>query len=120
MDISQEIREVQKEENGRKDIKQLVLVLLVLWILNVGILGMLLFMGGQFTITPNSVIMIANLAIFPIILFGLWNLKKWGILLGYANYGIGLINSILLQSPLGVVIDIIILYYLYKSRNLFS
>jgi hypothetical protein len=109
-----------RDEN-RKEVKQLVLLIAVLWIINtVLIVGLVILFGGQINFTPVFLVALLPLVLTPILLFGLWNFKKWALFMGYILYGINMISSILSLSILGIIISGLILYTLYKARNNFS
>jgi hypothetical protein len=108
-----------KDESKRKEVKQLVYLLAMVWILSIVIWAYIFYLGAySFQIT--YLISLIPLILIPFVIFGLWSFKKWGLTLGYILAIIILIESILAPNIIGVIIWVIVLYYLYKSKSIFS
>ncbi|RLI99774.1 MAG: hypothetical protein DRP03_02695 [Candidatus Aenigmatarchaeota archaeon] len=110
-----------EDETRKKEVKQIVYLLAFVWILNIAIWGYLFyFRKAIFQITPIIIIGLSPLLLIPVVMVGLWSFKKWGLILGYILSVIALINSLLSFNLIGIIIWGVILYYLYKSRVIFS
>ncbi len=106
-------------ENTKKEVKQIVYLLAFVWILNILIWGYLYYAG----IISFQIIQVINflpLILIPIVMAGLWSMKKWGLILGYIFSILLLLNSIISLNALGLIIWGVILRYLHKYRKNFS
>jgi hypothetical protein len=108
-----------EDDSRKKEVKQIVYLLAFVWILNIAIWGFV-FYSGMLSFQITSIIGLSPLVLIPFIIFGLWSFKKWGLILGYILSAIVLINSLISINIIGIIIWGAVLYYLYKSRNIFS
>ena len=108
-----------EDDSRKKEVKHVVYLLAFIWILNVAIWGYL-FYSGKVVFQITSIIGLLPLILIPLVMIGLWSFKKWGLILGYILSAIALINSIISINIIGIIIWGIVLYYLFKSRNIFS
>jgi len=108
-----------EEESRKKEVKQIVYLLALVWILNI-IIWIYVFYSGIISFEITSIIGLSPLILDPFVIIGLWSFKKWGLILGYILSLIIIINSIVSANIFGIIIWSIVLYYLYKSRNIFS
>lgn len=108
-----------EDDSRKKEVKHVVYLLAFVWIFNVAIWGYLLY-SQRIVFQITSVIGLLPLVLIPFVMIGLWSFKKWGLILGYILSAIALINSIISINIIGIIIWGVVLYYLYKSRNIFS
>lgn len=110
-------------KEARKEVKLLVCFVIVVWLLSIMIWGYA-FYTGMISVEIGSVIagytIILPLILMPIVLIGLWKLKRWGSILGYALSIFLLIGSLISFNLIGIILWGIILCFLYKYRNIFA
>jgi len=110
-------------ESARKEIKLLVYFLIFVWLLNIVIWGYA-FYTGMISVEIGTVIVsytiILPLILMPIVVIGLWKLKRWGSIMGYILSIFLLIASLISLNIIGIIIWGIILFFLYKYRNIFA
>lgn len=111
------------KEDARKEIKLLACFLIIVWLLNIIIWGYV-FYTGMISIEIGTVIVsytiIFPLILMPIVIIGLWKLKRWGSLLGYILSILLLIASLISFNIIGIIVWGIILFFLYKYRKVFA
>lgn len=111
------------KDNARKEIKLLAYFLIIVWLLNIVIWGYA-FYTGMISIEISTLIavftVILPLILMPIVIIGLWNFKRWGLMLGYILSISLLLSSLISFNIIGVIVWGIILFFLHKYRNTFG
>lgn len=106
---------VDPDDSQKKEVKSIVYLLAILWILGV------VAVVGLASIRAFSFANLLVLVVMPVVMFGLWTFKKWGMILCYVLCFIqGISFAIVSFNVVGLVIWGAILYYTYKNRNIFS
>ena len=108
-----------EEDSRKKEVKQLVYLLIALWIFSIAAYAYV-FMAGFLSFGLTTLVVFVPLVLTPLLIIGLWKTKKWGLMLGYALYLISLANGVLTMNIIQIAIPGIILYFLYKRREIFS
>lgn len=106
------------DETRKKEVKQIVYVLAFIWVLNIVMWGYS-FYSGTISFQITSIIDFSPLVLIAFVMAGLWSFKKWALILGYILSVIFIIKSTISLSIFGILIWWIVLYYLYKHRNIF-
>ena len=75
--------------------------------------------GGEFIILA-TILKLVVLVLMPVAIFGLWYLKKWGLILGYVLSVTIFITSAMAFDIFSVIAWAIVLYLLAESRNAFE
>ena len=115
---------------NKEVIKKLTLGLKI--ILTYAVLKWVLYLFFALTI-PTDIFVIIYLTLPLFMVYGIYKLKKWGLYLGVVYYFYEIVDvlhfllfsiiemgEILFQGVFGVMVPIIIVFYLYKKRNIFS
>jgi len=112
------MEDVERKDSGKKEIKKIVYFLALIWVLNIAILAYLFYLGlVSFQIA--YILSFSPLVLIPFIMIGLWKFKKWGLFLGYILSIVFIIDAIVSVNIIRIILWIVVLYYLYKYRNIF-
>ena len=102
-----------------KNIKQIVYFLGIIWILTL-ILWILQISSTGLSFDFALLINVSQLILLPIVMIGLWKSMKFGLILGLLMSGIYIIVSLINFNLIGLIIWIIVIYYLWKTKEQFE
>jgi hypothetical protein len=104
---------------ANKNIKQIVYFLGIIWILTL-ILWILQISSTGLSFDFALLINVSQLILLPIVMIGLWKSMKFGLILGLLMSGIYIIVSLINFNLIGLIIWIIVIYYLWKTKEQFE
>ena len=104
---------------ANKNIKQIVYFLGIIWILTLVLFGLQISSRGL-SFDLALLINVSQLILLPIVMIGLWKSMKFGLILGLLMSGIYIIVSLINFNLIGLIIWIIVIYYLWKTKEQFE
>jgi hypothetical protein len=107
-------------EEVKKEIKLLIIFLIIVFLFNLGIIAYQIQTGYLMLFSYIFITSIISLGILPLAIMGLWKMKRWGLYLAFGLSVFHLLDGIIGFNFIKVLINAIIIYHLYKWRSLFT
>lgn len=82
-------------------------------------LGVLGLMFGSVGIIAGVMLLAMGIITFAVS-YGLWNLKKWAWTVAIILEGLSVLGNLMSMSIVGIIIPVIVVYYLYTQKEIFK